>query len=128
MVEADEGTEARVDTTPSSARKKRKARAKTPVVDDEVRRSARFKKADGLKHIQLDNELRRNKGAAFKTVSISTVEDLKSAIINRSLDSDLEIEDVEPIQVITLVDFGTSFCGIPPLELADAGLTQTPEE
>lgn len=48
--------------------------------------------------------------------------------MNRTLDSDLEIEDVEPIQAITLVDFGTSFCGIPSLELADPGLTQSLEE
>jgi hypothetical protein len=128
IVQEDERSEIRPDTTPGSTRKKRKAKEKTPMVDDEVRRSARFKKADGLKPIQLDNEPRRKKGAAFKTVSISTVEDLKTAIINRTLDSDLEIEDVEPIQAITLVDFGTSFCGIPSLELADPGLTQSLEE
>jgi len=84
------------------------------VVDDEVRRSSRFRNADDLKHIQLDNEPRRKKGAVNKTVSFSTVEDLKSAIINRSLDSDLDAEDIEPIQAVTLFNLGTSFCGIPP--------------
>lgn len=113
--------------TPSFGRKKRKSRAKTPIVDDEVRRSARFREGTTV-HIQLDNEPRKKKGEAKKSVSFSTVEDLKSAIINRSLDSDLEAEDIEPIQAITLVELGSSFYGIPPEELSIAMLNPAPEE
>lgn len=115
-------------TTPVSARKKRKARAKTPVVDDEMRRSSRFRKNVQQTFYQLDREPRRKPGAEKKTVYFSTVEDLKSAIICKSLEADLEVEDVEPIQADTLLLLGTSFCGIPPEELADADLQHTPEE
>lgn len=113
--------------TPSSRRKKRKAKAKTPIVD-EVRRCSRFRTDEVKLHIQLDKEPRRKKGEAKKYVSFSIVEDLKSAIINRSLDSDLEAEEIEPIQAYTLVDLGINFCGIPPEELTAATLNPASED
>lgn len=115
-------------SSPCSGQRKRKARAKTPIVDDEVKRSLRFKKKEAIKHIQLDREPRRRKGEATKTVYYSSVEDLKSAIISRSLDEDLEeAEEIEPIQAVTLVELGTSFCGIPSVELTIATLNQDEE-
>lgn len=117
------------EASPYEARRKRKSRAETPLVDDEVRRSSRFRKGDTGKHIMLDREPRRKKGEANKTVSFSVVEDLKKAIICRSLDTDMEEADmVEPIQSSTLVDLGTSrFCGVPPEEHTLATLEPSEE-
>lgn len=42
-------------------RKKRKAKAKNPIVDDQVRRRPRFRKEEVSKHIQLDDEPRKRK-------------------------------------------------------------------
>lgn len=114
--------------SPFSGQKKRKARAKTPIVDDEVRRSLRFKENEARKHIQLDRELRRKKGEIKKIVYFSTIEDLKTAIISRSLDEDLEEAGmIEPIQAVTLVGLGSSFCGVPPEELMLATLNHEDE-
>uniref|UniRef100_K4A297 Uncharacterized protein n=1 Tax=Setaria italica TaxID=4555 RepID=K4A297_SETIT len=115
-------------STPVTSLKKRKGRPKTPIVDDEVRRSSRFGKNVNQTHVQLDREPRRKPGAARKTVYLSTVEDLKSAIISQSLEYDPDVEYVEPIQADTLFLLGTSFCGIPPEELTDAGLHYAPED
>jgi hypothetical protein len=93
-----------------------------------VRRSSRFLNPEGLRHIQLDREPRRKKCAAIKTVYFSTVEDLKAAIITRSLDTDMEAVDVEPIQANTLFSLGMDFCGISPEELADAECNEVPKE
>lgn len=114
--------------SPGSGQKKRKAKAKTPIVDDEVRRSIRFKKNEARKHVQLDREPRRRKGESKKTVYFSTVEDLKAAIVSKSLDEDLEeVEMIEPIQAVTLVGLGNSFCGVPPEEMTLATLSQDEE-
>lgn len=56
------------------------------------------------------------------------MEDLKSAIICKSLDSDMEAADVGPIYADTLLLLGSSFCGIPPKELADADLQHAQQE
>jgi hypothetical protein len=110
-----------VITPPIAA--KRKSRGKTPIVDDEVRRCSRFRKeAEAL--VQLDNEPRRKKGAPNKTVSFSTVDELKSAIVSRSLEEEMEDIVVESLQITTLVELGTSFCGVPPEELNEATLNQ----
>lgn len=61
--------------------KKRKPKAKTPIVDDEVRRCSKFKKGARQEHVQLDNEPQRKKGADRKTVSISTVAKLKVPLL-----------------------------------------------
>lgn len=63
-----------------------------------------------------------------KIVYFSTVGDLKGAIICKSLEADLEVEEVAPIQADTLLLLGTSFCGIPPEELAHVDMQRTPEE
>ena len=97
--------------------KKRKGRGKTPIVDDEVRRCSRFKSGQAQTHVVLDREPRRKKGEAKKTVSIITVEDLKSAVITRNLEEELNDAEVEPIQAPLLIEFGNSFCGVPPEEL-----------
>lgn len=92
-----------VETTPRCT-SKRKTRAKTPIVEDEVRRSSKFRK----------------KGASVKSVSFSSVEDLKSAIVTRSMEvaSDAsEAVEVVPIEISTLVGLGNEFCGVPPMEL-----------
>jgi hypothetical protein len=111
-----------------TAKKKRKSRAKTPIMDDEVRRSSRFKVNVPQQHIRLDNEPRKKKGESKKSVSFSTVENMKIAIINRGLDTEMEAADIEPIQSEVLLNLGSTFCGIPPEELADADLTQSSEE
>jgi hypothetical protein len=51
------------------AAKKRRGRPRTPIVDDEVHRSARLRNVDAQEHIQLDGEPRRRKGATKKSVS-----------------------------------------------------------
>jgi hypothetical protein len=51
-------------------------------VDDEVCRSFRFNKNIKVSYIQLNAEPRRKNGQSKKTVSISTVEDLRKAIIS----------------------------------------------
>jgi hypothetical protein len=48
-------------------------------VDDEVRRCSRFKREAWQTYVQLDNEPRRKKGAPRKTVSFSTISNLKNA-------------------------------------------------
>jgi hypothetical protein len=77
----------------------------------------------------LDKEPRRKNGEARKSVSFSIVEDLKKAIVSRSLDSEMkDAEFVEPIQAVTLISLGTSFCGVPPEELTLAMLNPSNEE
>lgn len=65
--------------TPLGANK-RKARGKTPIVDDEVRRSSRFHKEVAPAHVQLNNEPIKKKGEAMKSISVTTVEDLKKLL------------------------------------------------
>jgi hypothetical protein len=114
-------------SSPSTA-KKRRGRHHTPIVDDEVRRSARLGNEALQDHIQLDGEPRRRKGATKKSVSFSSVTDLKKAIVSSSLDEDLTEFEVAPIQASTLADLGTSFCGVPPSELSLATLLHEEED
>jgi hypothetical protein len=55
------------------------------------------------------------------------VEDLKTAIICRSLENDMEVESVDAIDSDVLQQLGISFCGIPPVEF-DAEASHTPED
>jgi hypothetical protein len=100
--------------------KRRRGRVQTPVVDDEVRRSARLRRETSQNHIQLDNEPRRKKGASKKSMTFSSVDDLKKAIISSSLEESLAEFEVAPIPTPTLVELGHSFCGVPPTELSIA--------
>jgi hypothetical protein len=83
--------------TPSPQHHKRKTRARTPVVEEEVR-SARLRRNVDAVHIQLENEPRKRRGAARKTVRYSEVEELKASIITRKIEhhdvEDWEIEDI----------------------------------
>jgi hypothetical protein len=99
-----------------------------PIVDDEVRRSARLRNVNAQKHIQLDGEPRRRKGATKKSVSFSSVADLKKAIVSCSLDDALVDFEVAPIQASTLAELGSSFCGIPPAEVSPATLLLEDED
>jgi hypothetical protein len=108
--------------------KKRRGRLHSPIVDDEVCRSARFRNVATQDHIQLDGEPRRRKGATKKSVSFSSVADLKKAIVSCSLDDSLTEFEVAPIQASTLTELGTSFCGIPPAELSPATLLHEEED
>jgi hypothetical protein len=108
--------------------KKRRGRLHTPIVDDEVRRSARLRNVATQDHIQLDGEPRRRKGATKKSVSFSSVADLKKAIVSSSLDDALTEFEVAPIQASTLADLGTLFCGVPPAELSLATLLHEEED
>jgi hypothetical protein len=110
------------------AAKKRRGRSHTPIVDDEVRRSARLRNVNAQEHIQLDGEPRRRKGATKKSVSFSSVADLKKAIISCSLDDALVDFEVAPIQASTLAELGSSFCGIPPAEVSPATLLLEDED
>lgn len=117
-------------------KKRRTAKASTPIVDDEVRRSARLRKEFSENFIQLDNEPRRRKGEAKKTVRISTVQDLKRSITSGQIclpteaeevepiatSQSMEAVEVEPIDPSLLVELGTDFCGVPPGELTVADL------
>jgi anti-sigma28 factor (negative regulator of flagellin synthesis) len=84
--------------TPSQQHQKRKTKARTPIVEDEVRRSARLRRNEGAIHIQLENEPKKKRGDARKTVSYSKVEELKVDIITGKLEQhkaeDREIEDI----------------------------------
>jgi hypothetical protein len=71
------------DISSPSAAMKRRGRHHTPIVDDEVRRSARLRNEALQDHIQLDGEPRRRKGAAKKSMSFSSVTNLKK--ISQSL-------------------------------------------
>jgi hypothetical protein len=57
--------------TPSPQHHKRKTKARMPIVEDEVRRSARIKRNADAIHIQLENEPRKKRGDARKTVKYS---------------------------------------------------------
>jgi hypothetical protein len=70
--------------TPSQQHHKRKTKARTPIVEDEVRRSARLRRNAAAIHIQLENEPRKKRGDARKTVNYSNVEELKADIITGS--------------------------------------------
>jgi hypothetical protein len=108
---------------PSTPKKKRRVtKASTPIVDDEVRRSSRFRNVVSEQFFQLDNEPRRRKGEAKKTVKISTIQDLKKCICSGQFNQNMEIEDVEPISSSLLVSLGTGFCGVPPEELTEEDL------
>jgi hypothetical protein len=102
--------------------KKRRGRGQTPIVDDEVCRSARLRRDVSQDHIQLDNEPRIKKGARRKSISFSSVADLKKAIISSTLEDGLAEFEVAPVPASTLVDFDTSFRGAPPSELSLATL------
>jgi hypothetical protein len=78
-------------------------------------------------HIQLNNEPRRKKGASKKSVSISSIADLKKAIVSRSLEETLDEDEVAPIPAPLLIELGHSFCGIPPMDLSLATLTAEDE-
>jgi hypothetical protein len=117
----------KVTSTPAAA-KKRRGRHHTPIVDDEVCRSARLRNETLHDHIQLDGEPRRRKGATKKSVSFSSVTDLKKAIVTSSLDEDITEFEVAPIQASTLADLGTSFYGVPPSELSLATLLHEVED
>jgi hypothetical protein len=114
-------------SSPTTA-KKRRGRHHTPIVDDEVRRSARLRNKVPRDHIQLDSEPRRRRGATKKSVSFSTVTDLKKAIVGSSLDEGPIEFEVAPIQAPTLVDLGVSFCGVPPSKLNLATLLHEEED
>jgi anti-sigma28 factor (negative regulator of flagellin synthesis) len=76
--------------TPSQQHQKRKTKARTPIVEDEVRRSARLRRNEDAIHIQLENEPRKKKGDAKKTVFYSKVEELKADITLGSLNKRLK--------------------------------------
>lgn len=113
--------------TPTKGNRKRKAKAKTPVVDDEVRRSARLKGIHKDKLIQLENEPGRKKGDKKKSVSFTSVSDEKRAMLTDNLQIDDTVE-VEPIEANTLVDFGSELCGVLPGELSKDDLLQERSE
>jgi anti-sigma28 factor (negative regulator of flagellin synthesis) len=116
-------------STPSPQHHRRKARVKTPVVEDEVRRNAKLRRDSDAIHIQLENEPRRRKGAARKTVRYSKVEELKSAIITRKIEHhDAEDWEIEDITAPLLVELGTGFCGVPPMELNISTLQDSSED
>jgi hypothetical protein len=59
-------------------------------------------------------------------MTFSSIFDLKKAIVSCNLEESLAEFEVAPIQTSTLVDLGTSFCGVPPSELNLA--TMLPDE
>jgi hypothetical protein len=115
--------------TPSQHHPKRKTKARTPIVEDEVRRSARLRRNDDAIHIQLENEPRKKRGDARKTDSYSKVEDLKADIITGKLEQHVaEDRGIEDINATLLVELGTGFCGVPPLELNTSTLQDSSKD
>jgi len=103
-------------------KKRRKSKENTPIVDDEVKRSARLRRDDNDILVQLDVEPRRRKGEAKKTVRFSIVGDLKKSIINGELSQNMEMDEVELISSSLLVELGTGFCAVSPKELTEEDL------
>jgi anti-sigma28 factor (negative regulator of flagellin synthesis) len=115
--------------TPSQQHQKRKTKARTPIVEDEVRRSARLRTNDDAIHIQLENEPRKKRGDARKTVKYSKVEELKADIITGKLEQhEAEDREIEDINATLLVELGTGFYGVPPLELNTSTLQDSSED
>jgi anti-sigma28 factor (negative regulator of flagellin synthesis) len=115
--------------TPSQQHQKRKTKARTPIVEDEVRRSAWLRRNDDAIHIQLENEPRRKRGDARKTVNYSKVEELKADIITGKLEQhEAEDREIEDINATLLVELGTGFCGVPPLELNTSTLQDSSKD
>lgn len=79
-------------------------------------------------HVQLDSESRRKKEVPKKSISISTLSDLKKAIVSRSLENVLQDAEIEPIPISTLVELGNSFCDIATMELNNTTLSPKDEE
>lgn len=115
-----------LSSTPVPIKKRKLTKAKTPIVDDEVRRSNRNKKVVVADDIQLDNEPRRRKGEKKKTILFSSVEDLKKAIVLGNLHEVVETAEAQvqafegdsaieadAIPIHMLMDIGTEFCGVP---------------
>jgi hypothetical protein len=99
-----------------------------PVVEDEVRSARLRRNADAI-HIQLENEPRKRRGAARKTVRYSEVEELKAAIITRKIEHhDTEDWEIEDITAPLLVELGTGFCGVPPMELNTSTLQDSSKD
>jgi hypothetical protein len=106
-MELDGPSPLEVVSTPNCV-KKRKGHGQTPIVDDEVHRSARLRKDVLQDHIQLDNEPRRKKDAPRKSVSFSSVADLKKAIISNTLEDGLaefEVGLVHPLLLTLALRF-----------------------
>lgn len=120
--------------TNTPKRKRRAPKASTPIVDDEVRRSARLRRNVHTVMVQLDSQPRRKKGEAKKIVRFSTVEDLKKSIISGQIGQPMEINEeepieeepieVEPVEPSLLVSLGTDFCGVPLGELIVVALNE----
>jgi hypothetical protein len=114
--------------TPSQQHQKRKTKARTPIVEDEVWRSARLRRNENAIHIQLEKEPRKKKGDAKKTVCYSRVVELKADIITGKLEQHkAEDREIEDINAALLVELGTGFCGVPPLELNTSTLQDSSE-
>jgi anti-sigma28 factor (negative regulator of flagellin synthesis) len=115
--------------TPSQQHHKRKTKASTTIIEDEVRRSARLRRTAAATHIQLENEPRKKRGDTRKIVNYSKVEELKADIITGKLEQpeaeDCEIED---INATLLVELGIGFCRVPPLELNSSTLQDSSED
>jgi hypothetical protein len=77
----------------------------------------------------LENEPRKRRGAARKTVRYSEVEELKAAIITRKIEHhDTEDWEIEDITAPLLVELGTGFCGVPPMELNTSTLQDSSKD
>jgi hypothetical protein len=77
----------------------------------------------------LENEPRKRRGAARKTVRYSEVKELKAAIITRKIEHhDAEDWEIEDINAPLLVELGTGFCGVPPMELNTSTLQDSSED
>jgi hypothetical protein len=115
--------------TPSQQHHKRKTKTRTPIVEDEVRRSVGLRRNADAIHFQLENEPRKKRGDARKTVKYLKVEELKAAIITGKLEQhEAEHCEIEDINATLLVELGTGFCGVPPLELNTSTLQDSSKD
>jgi hypothetical protein len=77
----------------------------------------------------LENEPRKKRGHARKTVNNSKVEELKADIITGKLEQhEAEDREIEDINATLLVELGTGLCGVPPLELNTSTLQDSSED
>ena len=105
-----------IQAIPPSAPKKRKSRKRpTPIVDDEVKRSARISKNPAYQHMELDAKSKPRK--QFKEDTVKMQEQLDQAIIDA-----IEADKMLPLQI--LQDVAINFCQVPPEEITEEQLLQ----
>jgi hypothetical protein len=95
---------------PPAPKKRTSRKRPTPVVDDEVKRSARLNRHEGYEHMELDEKNKPRK--LFKEDTIKLQKKL-----HQTLETSVSENAMVPIQVMQ--DLAVQFCDVAPEEIAD---------